>query len=197
MDPIRRPESSPQGPQAHLLSPAGSDPSATAHVHGDGERFGACGVTHQPSKQLWSISQQSDCLSADQQTLPEYTASIHQHSVWWSWRSAWSMYVPLLLSIGFASGHHCYYASLHGQTATDQVQRLRYGTLLAFLTKVCLIFSVSAALYQRIWTSLRAKTLSPQGVDSLFALAGEPLVALDWKTVMNTKVTFLVASIAW
>ena len=36
-----------------------------------------------------------------------------------------------------------------------------------------------------------------KGVDSLFALADDPLATLDWKTIMNAKVTLLMASIAW
>lgn len=135
--------------------------------------------------------------SASLQYLPDYAASIHRRTSWWSWHSAWSMYAFLLLGIAFATGHHFYYASLHGKPAREQTQRLRYGTFLAFLTKACLIWAVVAALRQRIWATLRSKSLPPQGVDSLFAIADDPLAVLDWRTTMNGKTAVLMAAIAW
>lgn len=203
MDPLIWSGSS-QESQSHLQQPAEYNPSSTSSVFEDvaclEDNLGHLGVSvsanHAP-KETRHTSQQYVKSSTGYQVLPKYTDSIHQHLVWWSWHPVWDMYASLLLGIGFDIGHHWYYASLHGQPATDQVQRLRYGTFLAFLTKASLIWSVFAALRQRIWFTLRNKSLSLKGVDSLFALADDPLAALDWKTIMNTKVTLLMASITW
>ncbi|KAK7975787.1 hypothetical protein PG989_014250 [Apiospora arundinis] len=97
----------------------------------------------------------------------------------------------------FAVGHHLYYTSLHGQPATNQAERLRYGTLLAFLTKACLIWAVLGALRQRIWTTLQSKKFPLQGIDSLFAIADGPLAALDWRNLINAKIAVSMATIAW
>ncbi|KAK8115739.1 hypothetical protein PG984_012241 [Apiospora sp. TS-2023a] len=129
--------------------------------------------------------------------LPKYAASIRRRVDWWSWHSAWRMYFFLLAGIAFAVGHHMYYKSLDGQPATDQAKKLRYGTFMAFLTKACLIWAVTIALRQRIWNTLQSKSLSLQGVDSLFAIADDPMATLDWKTSMNARVVILLASIAW
>ncbi|KAK6854158.1 hypothetical protein PG995_009251 [Apiospora arundinis] len=129
--------------------------------------------------------------------LPSYTESIHRRVIWWSWHSAWGMYAFFLAGIGFAVGHHLYYASLHGQPATNQAERLRYGTLLAFLTKACLIWAVLGALRQRIWTTLQSKRFPLQGIDSLFAITDGPLAALDWRNMINAKIAISMATIAW
>lgn len=65
------------------------------------------------------------------------------------------------------------------------------------MTKACLVWGVVGALRQRIWTTLRSKTLSLQGVDSLFAIADDPIASLDWKTTMKAKAVILMAIIAW
>ncbi|KAK8044162.1 hypothetical protein PG993_004186 [Apiospora rasikravindrae] len=129
--------------------------------------------------------------------LPGYAELIRQRVVWWSWHSAWSMYAFFVAGVAFAVWHHLYYSSLDGKPAKDQTEKLRYGTFMAFLTKACLIWAVASALRQRIWTTLQSKSLSLQGVDSVFAIADDPMAILDWKTTLNAKVAILMAMIAW
>lgn len=47
---------------------------------------------------------------------------------WWGWwHPMFLMYVFFLLGVAAATGHHFYYASLHGTEVTDQFKRARYG----------------------------------------------------------------------
>lgn len=194
MELLPRPGSSSRESQVRLLPAVDYQNSQNPRAHGAAlennlERFELDDVSLKPRDKRVS--------SASSQNLPEYAESIRRPVTWWSWHSAWSMYAFLLLGIGFATGHHFYYASLHGQPAREQTERLRYGTFLAFLTKACLIWAVVAALRQRIWSTLRSRSLSPQGVDSLFAIADDPLAALDWRTTMSGKIAVSMAAIAW
>lgn len=196
MERLHRPGNSSQESQVRLLPAADLRNSRNPLGHGrggplkdNGERLELEDISLKPQDERGP--------SASSRSLPDYTTSIHRRTTWWSWHSAWSMYAFLLLGIGFATGHHFYYASLHGHPAREQNQRLRYGTFLAFLTKACLIWAVVAALRQRIWATFRSKSLPPQGVDSIFAIADDPLAVLDWRTTMNGKMAVSMAAIAW
>lgn len=99
--------------------------------------------------------------------LPSYADAINKFVPWWSLHSGWTMYGLLLLGLGFAVGHHQYYLSLHGTPADDQTKKLRYGTLLAFLTKASLVAAVIAAFRQRVWSALASEPLALKTVDCL------------------------------
>ncbi|KAK0655052.1 hypothetical protein B0T16DRAFT_440419 [Cercophora newfieldiana] len=65
------------------------------------------------------------------------------------WNPAWNAWVSLFTGAAFAVGHHAFYSSLDGLPSGGHPQMLRYGTLLAFLSKffpdVVGDFGVSAA----------------------------------------------------
>jgi hypothetical protein len=64
------------------------------------------------------------------------------------------MYALLLFGVVGAIGHHLYYNSLNGKPADDQLLRLRYGVVLAFIAKAGLVTAVIIAFKQRIWYTM-------------------------------------------
>ncbi|KAI5919592.1 hypothetical protein F4810DRAFT_686867 [Camillea tinctor] len=116
---------------------------------------------------------------------------------WWSWHAGWKMYGFFLAGIGFAVGHHAYYNFYHGKPANDQAGIMRYGTLLAFLAKANLIWAILAAFRQRAWTTIKKRTLSTTGLDSLIASVDDYLAALNWETARKAKVAMLLAVLTW
>lgn len=107
------------------------------------------------------------------------------------------MYFLLGAGIAFALGHHFYYLSLREKPAVDQQGMLRYGTVLAFLSKAFLINAVILAFRQRVLMMIRRKMLTLGTLDSLFA-ASEDLTALfnrgAWK---SAKLAMCLAIFAW
>lgn len=71
------------------------------------------------------------------------------------WRIHWwtptSMVTLLILGVLGAVSHHLFYTSLDGKEANDQLQKIRYGTALAFFTKMTLAGSIVVGYRQRIW----------------------------------------------
>lgn len=131
------------------------------------------------------------------EALPDYAAAIRQPATWWSLHSAWIMYAFLLLGSGFAIGHHKYYLSLHGTPADDQVHKMRYGTVLAFLTKASLVAAVIAAFRQRIWASLVSTPLALETLDCLTAAPNDLLAALNPDFLRKAKIAVLMAWFSW
>ncbi|KAF3014472.1 hypothetical protein E8E14_010115 [Neopestalotiopsis sp. 37M] len=127
------------------------------------------------------------------EALPDYAAAIRQPATWWSLHSAWIMYAFLLLGSGFAIGHHQYYLSLHGTPADDQVHKMRYGTVLAFLTKASLVAAVIAAFRQRIWASLVSTSLALETLDCLTAAPNDLLAAVNPDLFRKAKIAVLMA----
>lgn len=133
----------------------------------------------------------------DQASLPDYAVAITKPVSWWSLHAGWTMYGLLLLGVSFAVGHHQYYLSLHGMSADDQTHKLRYGTLLAFLTKASLVASVVAAFRQRFWTALASEPPSLEAIDCLAAAPGDLFAILNRKTLREPKIVILMAWFSW
>lgn len=113
------------------------------------------------------------------------------------WSSSWNAYVFFAFGLACAIGHHVFYSALNGKPADDQLQMLRYGTVLAFGTKAGLCAAVVAAYRQRVWTTVRTRFLSIGALDSLFA-ATEDLRALwNWELVKDAKTAMALAVIVW
>jgi hypothetical protein len=131
------------------------------------------------------------------EVLPDYAAAIRRPATWWSLHSAWIMYAFLLLGSGFAIGHHQYYLSLHGTPADDQVHKMRYGTVLAFLTKASLVAAVIAAFRQRIWASSVSTPLALETLDCLTAAPNDLLAAFSPDLLRKAKIAMLMAWFSW
>ncbi|KAF7540297.1 hypothetical protein G7054_g1522 [Neopestalotiopsis clavispora] len=107
------------------------------------------------------------------------------------------MYGLLLLGSGFAIGHHQYYLSLHGTPADDQVYKMRYGTVLAFLTKASLVAAVIAAFRQRLWTSLASAPPALETLDCIAAAPNDLLAAFNPDILRKSKIVVLMAWFSW
>lgn len=130
---------------------------------------------------------------------PRYANAIGQPWSWWSLHGAWRMYALFVAGVAFAVGHHAYYSAADGQLApvSEQTSIIRYGTLLAFCTKSCFVWAIIAALRQRSWTTLRDKSFTLEGVDSLLSAPQDFLAFFDLETVKKAKVATLLASFVW
>ncbi|RGP79199.1 hypothetical protein FLONG3_2635 [Fusarium longipes] len=118
---------------------------------------------------------------------------------WWlhEWRPSWSMYVLVLSGIAFAIGHHFYYRNLHGHPANDQQGKLRYGALLAFLSKACFLNAVVLAFRQRVLMMIRRKMLTLATLDSLFAASEDLTALLNWEAWVNAKFAMALTIFIW
>jgi hypothetical protein len=134
------------------------------------------------------------------ETVPNEPRRPQQNSTRWGlpdWNPLWSMYLFFILGVGFAIGHHVFYQSLAGREATDQLQMLRYGTVLAYLTKACLVTSVIIAYRQRMWYTFRSQPLTVATIDGLFAAVEDLTAMLNWEAMTRAKIAMLLAAAIW
>jgi len=107
------------------------------------------------------------------------------------------MYLFFTLGLACAIGHHVFYNALDGHVADNQLQMLRYGTVLAFAAKAGLSAAVVMAFRETTWTTVRTRFMSVAALDSLFA-AAEDLVALfNWEFVARAKTAAGLALFVW
>lgn len=131
---------------------------------------------------------------------PNGPAKTNFFAQWPRWRwfgSAWPMYFMFFLGVGFASGHHSLYEHLDGKPADDQIKMMRFGSLLSYASKSCLLAAVIFAYRQQVWVTARRKTLRLRTVDSLFAAVSEPLALLNLEFLKKAKVAVALAILAW
>ncbi|KAL9618935.1 MAG: hypothetical protein Q9160_006399 [Pyrenula sp. 1 TL-2023] len=120
----------------------------------------------------------------------------------------------LSITLGFfiagtalAIGHHFFYHNLNGTTVPANVDenwdlsfqqwKLRIGTGLAFLVKVCFTISVETAYTQLVWAHVRARNRSSSSLDALFAGTTDPSVYFNIEYLTRSRFVSLVASICW
>lgn len=117
------------------------------------------------------------------------------------WRIHWwtptSMVALLILGVLGAVSHHLFYTSLDGKEANNQLQKIRYGTALAFFTKMTLVGSVVVGYRQRIWYTLRRKAMTLSAIDALFAVTEDPTRFHTWEMIKNSKLSTLMAVATW
>ena len=114
------------------------------------------------------------------------------------WRtSKWTMYILYAVGIASAFSHHAFYSSLSGAEAQHQLLMLRYGAVLAYLTKTCLVSSVIWAFRQQIWDTFRRKLLSIAAIDSLFAAMEDLTAIINLEVFRNAKIAVFLAVVVW
>ncbi|KAK0636811.1 hypothetical protein B0T17DRAFT_587839 [Bombardia bombarda] len=107
------------------------------------------------------------------------------------------MYIFFAFGLACAIAHHAFYASLDGKPATDQLQMLRYGTFLAFAAKAGLSAAVVVAFRQRVWTTVRRRTMTVGALDSLFAATEDLIALVNWELAKSAKVALALAVFVW
>ncbi|KAF4465604.1 formylmethionine deformylase [Fusarium albosuccineum] len=113
------------------------------------------------------------------------------------WIASCGMYLFFLAGVGFAIGHHFYYASLHGNIVDDQLAKLRWGTALAFAAKASLTASVVSAFQQQVWASLRTRFMTVSALDSMFAATENPMDLLNLEFITGAKTAVALALFGW
>ncbi|KAF4886415.1 hypothetical protein CGCF415_v002517 [Colletotrichum fructicola] len=126
---------------------------------------------------------------------------------WWErliltrdiWSPTYNIYLFCIIGIGFAIGHHAFYASLEGKIVygDDQLLMLRYGTALAFAAKASFVASVLTAYREQLWATARSKMLAINTLDDMFAAAETPFSLLNLEFLSNSKVVALLALYCW
>ncbi|KAI1806498.1 hypothetical protein F4811DRAFT_132375 [Daldinia bambusicola] len=99
-----------------------------------------------------------------------------------------------------AVGHHVYYYKLHGSLVTSEDQQfwaIRIGAGLALVTKCGLVAAICVAAVQQTWLSLRKRSISIDGIDSMFDVMGNPWSFLNKDFIVNAKRLFVLAAVAW
>lgn len=111
----------------------------------------------------------------------------------------WNMYLFLVLGIALAIGHHAYYQSFHGALVFDdrQLTTMRYGTVLAFAAKSCLVFAVMSAFREQIWLTFSTKFLRVTTLSGMFAAPETPLSLLDLEFLRKAKIAAGLALYCW
>lgn len=106
----------------------------------------------------------------------------------------------LVLGVALAIGHHLFYDYLNNRIVQNQNQQewfLRIGTGVAFLTRALLSAAVGIAYTQILWRTLRSKSVTIQGINSMF---GVPHNAWDFTTSelwTAAPALTVIAAIAW
>lgn len=107
-----------------------------------------------------------------------------------------SLFLGLLLAIG----HHLYYHYLDGRVIKGQNQQewfLRVGTGIAFLARALLSAAVGFAYTQILWRTLRSKSVTIEGVNSLFGVLHNAWDFTTWELWTAAPALAVVAIIAW
>ncbi|KAF5572748.1 hypothetical protein FPANT_12852 [Fusarium pseudoanthophilum] len=106
----------------------------------------------------------------------------------------------LFLGLVLAIGHHLYYHYLDGRIIKSQNQQewfLRVGTGIAFLTRALLSAAVGFAYTQILWRTLRSKSVTIEGVNSLFGVLHNAWDFTTWELWTAAPALAAVAIIAW
>ncbi|KAF5689603.1 hypothetical protein FCIRC_1298 [Fusarium circinatum] len=106
----------------------------------------------------------------------------------------------LFLGLVLAIGHHLYYHYLDGRIVKTQNQQewfLRVGTGIAFLARALLSAAVGFAYTQILWRTLRSKSVTIEGVNSLFGVLHNAWDFTTWELWTAAPALAAVAIIAW
>ncbi|CVL03247.1 uncharacterized protein FPRN_00055 [Fusarium proliferatum] len=107
-----------------------------------------------------------------------------------------SLFLGLILAIG----HHLYYHYLDGRIIKSQNQQewfLRVGTGIAFLARALLSAAVGFAYTQILWRTLKSKSVTIEGVNSLFGVLHNAWDFTAWELWTAAPALVVVAIIAW
>ncbi|OCL13600.1 hypothetical protein AOQ84DRAFT_263660, partial [Glonium stellatum] len=138
----------------------------------------------------------SKTMDPDTQALVERRAGEIAH---WNihWETPAVIIVLFVAGLMGAIGHHLFYTHLDGKPAEDQLQKIRYGTALAFFTKSTLVGSVVMSYRQRIWHTFRKKAMTISAIDGLFSATENLAEFRKWEMLRNAKLASFMAVTSW
>jgi hypothetical protein len=113
------------------------------------------------------------------------------------WNPSWKMYLMFTAGVAGAIFHHSFYKSLAGKEVVDQLQMLRYGGALAYMTKANLVASIIVAFRQQIWATVQRKALSVSAIDGLFAATEDFTAIFKGELFFKAKIAMFLVSLVW
>ncbi|KAJ4003696.1 hypothetical protein NW752_011118 [Fusarium irregulare] len=114
-----------------------------------------------------------------------------------SWYYPSAMTAFLICGFAFSLGHHCYYASLDGKSATNQEWAIRIGTGFSFLIKSCYAASLAIAIKQFVWARVRRTACQINTIDALFAITTDITSLLTGELWQQTPVVAVIGVVFW
>ncbi|KAH8667827.1 hypothetical protein BGZ61DRAFT_498309 [Ilyonectria robusta] len=124
--------------------------------------------------------------------------------VFLQWGIGWKFPVLIIClfmtGVGTALGHHFYYQSLADTEVQSQNQQswaIRIGTGLAVLNKTVLAAILGMIATQQTWVTLRRRSISLHGIDSMFKIMSDPIAMFDYNLWTGAKTLLLLAIISW
>jgi len=114
-----------------------------------------------------------------------------------SWYYPSAMTAFLICGFAFSIGHHCYYTSLDGKSATHQEWAIRIGTGFSFLIKSCYAASLAIAIKQFVWARVRRTACQISTIDALFAITTDITSLLTGGLWQRTPLVALIGVVFW
>lgn len=106
----------------------------------------------------------------------------------------------LLLAIITATAHHIFYFKVNHsvvQSSNEQEWFIRTGTGLAFIVKTLLVASSSLAYTQLLWYTVKTKSFTLSGLDSLFAITHDVWQFFSWEAWRDGFSLISIALLVW
>ncbi|EYB28031.1 hypothetical protein FG05_35257 [Fusarium graminearum] len=106
----------------------------------------------------------------------------------------------LLSGLALAVGHHLFYDYLNSRIVQSQNQQewfLRIGTGMAFLVRTLLSAAIGIAYVQILWRTLRSKSVTINGINSLFGVSHNAWDLTTLELWTAAPALTVVALIAW
>ena len=106
----------------------------------------------------------------------------------------------LLSGLALAIGHHFFYDFLNDRIVESQNQQewfLRIGTGMAFLVRALLSAAVGIAYTQILWRTLKSKSITIEGINSLFGVSHTSWDFTTCELWTAAPGLAIVAMIAW
>ena len=117
------------------------------------------------------------------------------------WRVPTVIILGFAAGLGFAIGHHCFYASLDGkpvdETPLSQQFNTAIGTAFAFLVRASLVIAVGAVYWQLFWESVARKASAISHLDSLTGALGSLFDLLYVRAFRGSPALGVLALLSW
>jgi len=118
-----------------------------------------------------------------------------------TWRAPTMIVTSFVLGLGLAITHHLMASKLDGKPVADvflpQAWIFRFGTALAFLTKLALAICVGTSYVQHQWLELRRRDYTARHVDVLTGALGNAFDLVGSTVWFLTPVLAVMAAISW
>lgn len=118
-----------------------------------------------------------------------------------TWRAPIMIVTSFVLGLGLAIAHHLMASTLDGKPVADvllpQAWIFRFGTALAFLTKLALAICVGTSYVQHQWLELNRRDYTARHVDVLTGALGNAFDLVGSSVWFLTPVLAVMAAISW